>query len=916
MTFNTKIFNLLLIILLASCSETKTTNELLSEAQSFILKEDPRSAIIVLKNILKIEPQNGEARYKLGEAYLLQGDTSSSMKELNKALELNHQSDELFLLLAKSNLNMGNSEKSIELLTKHKFTIEKNKLSAFVLLGQAEIALDNLSKANENLAQAKDIDSEAPETLLLQALILSYNEQDEEALLILDSLTQNSAAPHKAWLLKGSIQSKHNNFEDAAKSFLAFSKLNPANFNARTLAAHNLIRAGDYDQAQKIINTLLKVTSQHPTVNLLAAQLAFVNNDYDIAKTHANNVLMATNNGLAQIISGLSDYKLGNNEQAYYQLNPLADDLPSSHKIHKVLAILQLKLGYTDELTSALENINEEGSSELIAEIGINLAEQGDIQGANSLLERAIKMSPSNAKARANQGLLKILNSDLTGLEDLEQAIKLSPGLKEANVALAMTYLKSGNISKATEISEAWLSKQPNDVNALLLRGNIALKESKLDTAKEYFNKAALADPVNVTPLYNLAVIYTNEGNDRKSIETIDELLVIDKEYPKAYRLLITNSIRLNEEDKLIGKLLDITQNTPEAIWPKIVLSRRFNNTKQYQKANNILENITDLKSLPYEYFSTLSNNYITQREFTKVDDLFLKWQSAQPDNQRAYSMYIEILDLQQQNKKALIATQTGLSRKTLKTDFQLRAFESYFLLKTKQIEQAEEKVIQLVKIKPEDGFLMRIQGQIHLAKGKYQEAINYLSKSLKSKQNTYTALYIATAYKQQGDIGSAIQFIESELEKYPNNIFYQKFLAKMYINENPEKAIKMYSAIIEKNKYDIIALNNLAWIFYQKGQLTKALEYAMASKKVAPKQPKVLDTLGVIQLKAGFIDKAFETLSGAYSITPNDPEIIIHLAQVEHARKNYEHVKKLLANLTEEDKQNWSTELKNLDKK
>jgi len=913
MTFNKKIINLLFIILVTSCSAPKDTDELLSEAQSFILNEDPRSAIIVLKNIIKTEPQNGKARYMLGKAYLLQGDTSSSMKELNKALQFNYQSDELALLLAKNNLNMGNFERSLELLTNKEFTTEKNKISSFMILGQAEIALDNLTKANKNLARAKSINSEAPETLLLQALILSYKEQDDEALVILDSLTKNKAAPHKIWLLKGSIESKHHNFEGAANSFLEFSKLNPSNFNAKTLAAHNLIRAGLYDQAQEIINTLLQLTSQHPTVNLLAAQLAFVAKNYDVAKTHSNNVLMATNNGLAQIISGLSDYKLGNNEQAYYQLNALADDLPSFHKVHKVLAVLQLKLGYTNELTSALENINGEDSSELIAEIGLNLAQQGDIRGANSLLERAIKISPTNAKARANNGLLKILNSDLTGLVDLEQAIKLSPELKEANVALAMTYLKNGDISKAIKVSEAWLSKQPNDVNALLLRGNIALKESKLGIAKQYFNKAALADPLNVTPLYNIAVIFTNEGNDKKSIETLEALLAIDKEYPKAYRLLITNAIRLNEEEELIGKLLDMTQKSPEAIWPRIVLSRRFNNTKQYQKANNILEDITDIDSLPDAYFSTLSNNYVTQRKFTKIDNLFSKWQSAEPDNQRTYSMYIELLDLQQQDKKALIATQAGLSRKALKADFQLRALESYFLLKTNQIEQAEEKVNSLIKIKPTDGFLLRIQGQIHLAKGKYKEAIKYLSTSLKKKQNTYTALYIATAYKQHGDIGSAIQFMESELEKYPHNIFYQKFLAKMYITEHPEKAIKIYSTIIDKNKKDIIALNNLAWIFYEKGQLNKALEYAIKSTNAAPNHPGILDTLGVIQLKMNDIDKAFKTLSLAYEISPNDTEIRIHLAQVEQTRKNHNNVQKLLTNLTEKEREEWSEELKTL---
>ena len=94
---------------------------------------------------------------------------------------------------------------------------------------------------------------------------------------------------------------------------------------------------------------------------------------------------------------------------------------------------------------------------------------------------------------------------------------------------------------------------------------------------------------------------------------------------------------------------------------------------------------------------------------------------------------------------------------------------------------------------------------------------------------------------------------------------------------------------------------------------LNKALEYAIKSNEMSPKQPRILDTLGVIQLKSNDIEGAFNTLGEAYSILPNDVEIIIHLAQTQQARKNHKNVEKLLTNLTEQDKQKWADELKSL---
>lgn len=893
---------------LISCSAPKETNELIAEAKAFVAQGDSKSAVITLKNVIKKDPKLGEARFVLGKTYFDQGNLLSAEKELTKALELGVTSPELFILLAKHRLSTNDYEEVVTLLSDKIFKSNTDKITTAVLLGQAYLALDKRDEAELQFNQANSLDNESPESLYSQALLTSYDGKTDEALTMLNRITQSSSVLPESWLLKGSIESKINKFHDASLSFIEFSKLNPKHLNVKTLIAHNQIRAGEYEAARIIIDQLLQQTKRHPTVNLLAAQLALVDKNYTKAKELANNVLIETNNGLAQIISGLSDYYLGNNEQAYYQLNAIADGLPPQHKVHHVLAVLQLKLGYNDELTKTLANIDDvdAASAELFSNIGTSLARQGNVQGANKLFERAVKISPENAKIKTQQGILKVLNTDDSGIKDLQDAIALAPELKEANIALAMTYVKQGRLVEATQIADNWLKQQPSDVNALLLRGSIATSASNIEEAKSYYNQANVIAPDNVIPLFNLAVLYTNEKDDNNSIKALEKLLVIDQEYAPAYRLLLNNLVKLGQEDQIAAKLSSLIKDFPKAVWPRVIMSRRLNSEQKIETANALLEELTAYTDLPNIYFAALANNYFSQKNFSAVSDLFSKWQKAQPNNIQAYSMHIEVLERLKQHKNALDIVQVALAKPSLQKDFKLRSFESYFLLLTNQVEQASKKANTLSKIKPDDSFLLRIQGQIALAQQKYELAENYLSESHLQQQNTYTALFLATALKQQGKNKSAIKFLESELEKFPKNSAYKKFLAEMYIAESPEMAIASYSSVIENGSNDPVTLNNLAWLLYKNGDIDKAYQYAIKAQSIAPKHPRILDTLGVIELKSNKLASAIKTLSNANKIAPKDSEIAVHLAQAYHANKEHDKVKKLLASLSDEDKQKW----------
>jgi Flp pilus assembly protein TadD len=84
---------------------------------------------------------------------------------------------------------------------------------------------------------------------------------------------------------------------------------------------------------------------------------------------------------------------------------------------------------------------------------------------------------------------------------------------------------------------------------------------------------------------------------------------------------------------------------------------------------------------------------------------------------------------------------------------------------------------------------------------------------------------------------------------------------------------------LIAAQPADAAALNNLAWIYQQQGDLAKARKFAERAIAVAPRAAQIDDTLGWILLAQGEVDKAITYLTAANVSSPRDPAIQYHLA-------------------------------------
>ncbi|WP_286234339.1 XrtA/PEP-CTERM system TPR-repeat protein PrsT [Thalassotalea sediminis] len=868
---------------LYACSSEKDPAELLNTAKSQLHAGNTNTAIISLKNAIQLDPKNAEARFLLGKIYLDNHDYLNAEKEFERATSLGFSQPELALLKAKILLERGNSQGVVDYLADKSFDDNENSIKANFLLGKALLNLGETGQARSIFEQSIDIAENHPVSVLGIALLHANEGKESQALETIEELLSVNSEFGEAWLLKGTVLSKQKRFKQAAEAFEKYHELNPNNFAIRTLVADNYIKANAFELAKPHLQALVSINDNHPTVNILYSQVKYVEGDYAGAKELAEKALNVTENGLAQMIYGLSSFQLKNYEQAYYQLNAIADNLPDNHDVHKVLAVLQVKLGYLDEVAGTMggiQNVSPDDAS-FFASVGIEYANKGDKESAIAMFNKANNLAPTDPAILTQLGAIKLFNKDVAGgQEELAKAIDLVPDFEAANIALAKLHLKNNDIEKAVAVAEEWLAKSPADITAMLLRGHIAMKANEPNKAKEYFIKVNQLEPDNVTSLFNLAVVSTEEGDYKQSNQYLDKLFAINLEYPLAYRLAISNAMKLNDSKSLEAKLERFVQNSPDAFWPRIIIARRYNVHKNVEAALKTLDGASNLASAPHEYFLTYVNVLKRNGRDSEIKALYKKWQLAQPDSPRAYLTYVSILESEKAYDQALNVVTTALSKDALKTNFQLQAYEAYYLVMTNQLEMATQKVNRLKAIKPNHPYLLRVQGQLALALDKFDDAATYFAQSYAGNQKVSTALMLVTAYQEGNKTNKAIAFLENELTKNPMRDVYRRLLAGLYIKSDPELAIKHYVMLIEKNPDDVISMNNLAWVYLDSNQVDLAHQYIAKATQYAPNHPHILDTYGVVLTKQNKLVQAIESLEKANKILPNNADIQQHLAE------------------------------------
>lgn len=136
----------------------------------------------------------------------------------------------------------------------------------------------------------------------------------------------------------------------------------------------------------------------------------------------------------------------------------------------------------------------------------------------------------------------------------------------------------------------------------------------------------------------------------------------------------------------------------------------------------------------------------------------------------------------------------------------------------------------------------------------------------------------------QTKNFNLAEEKLEAVLELRPGSEYVINNLAVIcaqYSNK-PEKAIKLWSEIIAKNKDNAAYFNNIAGLYWQTGDIDKAIEHYTRAAEIQPKYHMPFFNLAQIYLDEKDWVKAAENAGKSYRLTPKDSRVVLMYTKTE----------------------------------
>jgi len=852
---------LILLTALSGCSENKTTTEYISEAKVAFSNGQNSLAIINLKNVLKTEKNNLEARLLLGSVYAQQGLWVNAEKELRIASNAGVSDGNIELLLTKIHYRLEDADYLASVKNKHS-DLAKIYL-AILALKQGNVADGRVIFDEITLAG-----SEQNLSNFAMAWDLFLNADFKASLKLLDELGIVAFIKEDIIELRAAILVAQKQHEAAAEQLEVFLTIHPQSHSHRLQLAEQYVKYRNYPAAEKNADLLLGLFENNIILNRIKAEIKFNAKDYSLAKEFAEKALRNSEDTLSKVIAGMSAYQLGQYESSYNYLNAVSTYFAETHPVNQIIISLSNQLSFS---TGA--------NNELLSDTVLSLINSGDYQQTRDVLIKASDSSRLNDGVINFQlGLLKIIEGDSSFTEDFQRAIANGYSDIEPRILLAEQYLKDKEYDKVLEIADSLASS--NKVAARLLKGSVYLEKGELDKAIVAYKSILSNETEHMGAMFKLSETYFKAGDKAESIELLKKIYEISASNVYAVRSLFKFSLESSHKEMLEGFFISQVKIDKNNINRHIVLA-------EFYLLHNDVEGTLSIASRyllrdPEQLEMTLlkAKALLSLEQIDELKEVLVILNKIAPDHPAFIKNKAYVLNFDGDKTEAikLIEDFRATNNGILNDDLLL--LSSMLYIESINISKAEMS-LNKVRNKQHPRYT-RIAGKMALIKGDSPLAVELLSKAYKSSPSQLIALELAQALQNEHEFDEAIQLLENFLRK-SNTIklsLIKYKLAELCEDKYPKKAERFYKELLAETNESVATLNNIAWFYYTQQRYVEGRAYASHAVKKAPELAAVHNTLGVILLELGDLSIANQHLQKSVNIEPNNDKYKIWLAK------------------------------------
>ena len=867
--------------LLAACSSSKTPEELLSDARGLMERRDFPAASIQLKNALQINPEFGEARLQLGRVALEQRDYASAEKELRKALELKVPDEQVLPLLARTLVELG---KGAEVNARFAETVlsddrAQGELSA--ALGYAAMARNDPEAARKWFDGALALDADNDFAAVGKARLLALEKDYPGARALLAPQLEGKQPSAEGWFLQGEILVAQGEQEKALQAFRKVYEIRPDNLRARMIVASSLVLAQKFDAARAELAALRKVSPAALEGEYLNALILVSEKKFAEAKASVDKVLAKAPEFVPALsLAAAVSFELKSYAQAEQYAEKLVTRGADSFVARRILISSQLNTGRVAKARLSLEPLLKANSKhpEVLALIGQVQMAAGESEAALKSFESSVQVRPDDVQTQTRLGIARLAAGDVAGgVKVLETAARLDESLR-TDMLLVLAQMRKGAADAALAAIDAMERKKPNQPLTRNLRGTVLLSKNDQAAARKEFEAALKLQPLYFPAASALARLDLADRKVEQAEKRFEGVLAKDPDHADALLALAGLKTQRREAWAEAERLLDRAAKA----YPRLLPVR----TAQVQ-----FYLMTDRKDKALEVAKAAA----ASSDDANTLDLLASVHTVRGEGAAAASLRQRAVDIAPNDALAWVrlgasqiqAGQNSEAEQSLKKALQLNpdmleaeVVLAAFYRNRKSFDASLQVARSMQKKHPSVAAGFIAEAETLIAVDKKSNAVAPFREAFKRAPDPALLVRLLALLNMTGGEAEAKKLSSEWMDKHPTDHIVRIYLADgALVRGDLDAARQGYETVIRLMPDNVIALNNLAWLLWQKKD-SAALAMVERAYRIAPDHPAVLDTYGVILSESGKTDEGIRLMRKALAAAPNSHDLQLNLAK------------------------------------
>jgi tetratricopeptide (TPR) repeat protein len=476
----------------------------------------------------------------------------------------------------------------------------------------------------------------------------------------------------------------------------------------------------------------------------------------------------------------------------------------------------------------------------------------GNLDKAIVLLKKAIEMDPDSLYLKREVATVYLQNKeDDNTIGVLEDILKEHPNDVKSLILYGGIQQVRKNTAEAINAYEKVLVQDPKQKKVYSLLGGLYLDAGKLDQAKRVFDQLIDQFPASHSGHFFLGKIYVEQGKPaaaekefQRTLELVPELLEPRFELLKLYN-------NQNKNEKVVQIYRDILERNPGNVRAAMELGYYHYSNGRKAEAEEIFKKLGKRSITEFEVIIKTIQLYVDKKKYDEGIVILQGMLKTVPESPDIHHILGIAFYGKKENQSALAHFRKVTAESRFYEDAVIHA--AFILSENKQNKEAIKLLSDAIKNEPQNAEFKYYLGTFYEEEEQFEKAEIAIQEAIKLEpDNPKYYFRLGVVYDKSNKKEASMDAMRKVISLDPKHSNALNYLGYTYadLGENLDEAERLILEALKHKPDDGYITDSLGWVYYQKGEYEKALEYLEKAIGIVPDDPIMLEHLGDAYLK------------------------------------------------------------------